>query len=127
MSKLRPEYQKIFDGLVTDTGWSPHGEVALAVTTAVERCQALADKPPKELTDEELVVIYATQPQGTKFPYARAAIAAHIAKQKSPTTLKTRAVRHGNSLPFTVSGDYKLGPHERWASDAVEVTLYPGE
>jgi len=124
---LKPEYRKIVNEVVKAGEWTTGGQASADLREVAIKCQALADKPPKELTDEELVVIYATQPQGTKFPYARAAIAAHIAKQREPVTVKIRAAKCGDGVPYIVNETFQLCPTERWASDVVEVTLYPGE
>ena len=126
---LKPEYQKIIDAALLDGRYNLKDTARLV---AIE-CQALADKPPIGLTDDEILMAFdpnfdtSIVSGSNRILRLRAVIAAHIKKQKSPTTVKLRAAQCGDSLPFTVSEDYKLSPHERWVSDVVEVTLYPGE
>ena len=81
------------------------------VRAAVERCQELADRPPRELTDAEIDAAYENLGFcGPIHVAVRAAIAAAHAKQREPQVVKFRAamnkesgaiemLRDGNSLP----------------------------
>jgi len=125
MSNLRKEYQRIVEA-VMPAGWTADTIAYQIVLNAVGLSQKLADKPPIGLTDAEIAaVVNRTGCNSTTV--ARAVIAAHIAKQREPVTVKIRAAKCGDGVPYIVNETFQLCPTERWVSDVVEVTLYPGE
>lgn len=94
-AELRKEYEAIaqqFASSIYDcTGL---GEAHDIVRNAVTACQELADRPPRELTDDEIVsAINNNQGAISTVSDARAIIAAHIAKQREPQVVKFRAAR----------------------------------
>lgn len=103
--QLRPEYEKIRCTTLTDIAGVT---IATLVRIAVEKCQELADKPPKELTDAEIVAI-SDNVEFAKFAddlaFARACIAAHIAKQREPEVVKVkiRTFQFGDGSVLTTS------------------------
>lgn len=91
--ELRKDYEEIrsraIQGLCVPANQVTVGTVIDAVREAVTACQALADRPLRELSDAEIEEIYRDE-----FPecslsvkdmrVARNFIAAHIAKQREP-------------------------------------------
>ena len=68
---------------------------------AVERCYALHTAPPRELTDAEIDAVYQKKPETSFSDFARAVIAAHVAKQREPETATFRAARHKKDSQVT--------------------------
>jgi hypothetical protein len=81
---MKAEYAKIVDDVLEST---PPGHTASAALKVAERCEALANKPVRELTDAEIEKI-SDRVEFAKFAddlaFARAIISAHIAKQSEP-------------------------------------------
>ena len=112
--ELRKDYAGIVDahvGGLSDIACERIELVALA-------CQELADRPPKELTNDEVDSTFDDMPSGAAGfcrewgyrQFASAIIAAFIAKQREPQVVRFRAamnkesgaiemLRDGNSLP----------------------------
>ena len=120
--ELRKEYEAIrsraIQGLCVPANQVTVGNVIDAVREAVTACQELADRPPKELTNDEVDSTFDDMPSGAAGfcrewgyrQFASAIIAAFIAKQREPQVVKFRAamnkesgaiemLRDGNSLP----------------------------
>ena len=123
MSELRKEYRKIFDEVCRDYGVMEE-DTRDAMFAALGEAQALADKPPRELTDFEIFIAFdPDDADGFKatdqswFPRIKAVIAAHIAKQREPVTVKLRMVHlHCSGKPFAVFATYQLSAGDRWVS-----------
>ena len=84
---MKLEYQKIVDNVCNSFGVSKDWSRRIG-TKVAERCETLADKPMKELTDDE---IWACSKTLNQLSFARNVIAAHIAKQSEP---EVRKVKH---------------------------------
>jgi len=126
MSNLRKEYQRIVEA-VMPAEWTADTIAYQIVLNAVGLSQKLADKPQKMLTDEEITVIHSAPPiEDGMYPYTRAVIAAHIAKQREPVTVRIGMVQYGSVMCRPVPDTYVLLKGERWVSDVKEFTLYPG-
>lgn len=82
--ELRKEYQDIA-GRIYD-GWldGKVSEALDACTQVARACQELADRPPRELTDEEIEVVLEKTRAQSNVDTCRAAIAADRAKQREP-------------------------------------------
>ena len=111
--ELRKEYEAIaqqFASSIYDcTGL---GEAHDIVRNAVTACQELADRPPRELTDDEIVsAINNNQGAISTVSDARAIIAAHIAKQREPQVVKFRAARFKTGQRIEMFSDL---PNEHW-------------
>jgi len=103
--ELRNEYEAIrsraIQGLCVPANQVTVGNVIDAVREAVTACQELADRPPKELTNDEVDSTFDDMPSGAAGfcrewgyrQFASAIIAAHIAKQREPQVVKFRAAR----------------------------------
>ena len=135
--ELRKEYQKILDDVCHDYSTpirGTRGTLKDALRVALEAAQALADKPPKMLTEAELAVVYSSivaengvyPYENRSYLYARAVIAAHIAKQREPVTVRIGMVQYGSVMCRPVPDTHVLLKGERWVSDVKEFTLYPG-
>ena len=83
--KLRPEYQAIEDELIKYYYLPGKAELGAAVC-AIQKCQDLADRPPKMLTDDEINEIKRSAPWSI-MGYADAIQKAFIAKQREPDTV----------------------------------------
>jgi len=91
---MKAEYAKIVDDVFRTLGGGSEivgGMVLRVATEAAERCEALANKPVRDLTDEEITSVhlksfpYDTVPLSRKILSShRSMIAAHIAKQSEP-------------------------------------------
>ena len=121
--ELRKEYESIaqqFASSIYDcTGL---GEAHDTVRNAVTACQELADRPPRELTDDEIVsAINNNQGAISTVSDARAIIAAHIAKQREPQVVKFRAARNReNGQLKVVQVDLGLNEYWEWLEPAQE-------
>jgi len=87
--KLRPEYADIASA-ASHLHVHPLNDYRTQIVYAVEKCQELADRPTRMLTDVEVLkitqAVYCTSAiQDGSF--ARAIEAAHIAKQKEPEVI----------------------------------------
>ena len=116
--ELRREYQKIVDEFFDHEIQRPadHQDVAEEIA---ERCQALADQPPKELSDEEMCDVFYPS-RGTILEIGRAFIAAHIAKQlepPQPVTVRLRVCQYPAAKPMPVRADSQLPSGYKWVSD----------
>jgi len=115
---LKPKYQKIFDDVCHDYSTPISGTrntLKDALKAALETAQALAYKPPKELTDAEIQQTWDRSDCRHVLPLSRAIIAAHIAKQREPVTAKLRMAKEG----FTVRAlpaNAVLFAGQRWVS-----------
>jgi len=87
---MKPEYQKIVDDYAHDYGLESMEHIIARVV--VQRCKALADKPVRELTDDE---IWACSKTLNQLSFARNVIAAHIAKQSEPEVRKVKVYIYG--------------------------------
>ncbi len=92
--ELRKEYEETIDAGIA--AFAANGVMSDALKVAVERCQQLADRPPRELTDAEIAVHSRTFARGdyTDYDFARAIEAAAHAKQREPQVVKFRAARN---------------------------------
>ena len=83
---MKPDYQQIVDEAMEcfSSAVSNRNLMLAAITLAVERCEALANKPVRELTDAELSGIWQSWNGKYRYDVMRLAIAAHIAKQQEP-------------------------------------------
>ena len=88
---MKKEYQKIVDDVCNSFGVSKDWSRRIG-TKVAERCEALADKPVKELTDDE---IWACSKTLNQLSFARNVIAAHIAKQSEPEVRKVKVYIYG--------------------------------
>ena len=89
---MKKEYQKIVKE-VMDTHEGKAMWLSEAVILTAERCEALVDKPVRELTDAEMLAAYSDNYPHTSDGLRkalRAIIAAHIAKQSQPETRKVK-------------------------------------
>ena len=74
------------------------------VQNTVERCYALANKPVRGLTDDEIDAVgepygyfkYADAQGDVRYAFARAILAAHQRKQQEPETVTFRVARNRN-------------------------------
>lgn len=108
---MRNEYQAIVDDYEHEYGKLTQAH--LVAGQVATRCQALADKPPKMLTDEEILLQYVHQhggemPTKSDIAFARAIEAAHIAKQKEPETLIARIWRRQDGSHLLCIDDTKF-------------------
>lgn len=108
---MRKEYQAIVDKVWDQVGPDMYSKLQLVA----ERCQAFADQPPKMLTDEEINKVlrslpYWVTPSISLTETARAIIAAHIAKQRTPETRKVKLWERNSSkgLFIAVNDDTKF-------------------
>ena len=104
--ELRKDYEEIrsraIQGLCVPANQVTVGNVIDAVREAVTACQELADRPPKELTNDEVDSTFDDMPSGAAGfcrewgyrQFASAIIAAFIAKQREPQVVKFRAARN---------------------------------
>lgn len=112
--ELRNEYEAIrsraIQGLCVPANQVTVGNVIDAVREAVTACQELADRPPRELTDAEILDFWRDNGDLNYAPFCRNMEAAIHAKQREPQVVKFRAamnkesgaiemLRDGNSLP----------------------------
>jgi len=82
------------------------------MTNIALACQELADRPPKELTDDEIVsAINNNRGAISTVSDARAIIAAHIAKQREQQVVKFRAARYKTGQRIEMFSDL---PNEHW-------------
>jgi len=84
---MKLEYQKIVDDVCNSFGVSKDWSRRIG-TKVAEHCEAFADKPVKELTDDEIDAVFNHQREYRLF--ARNVIAAHIAKQTAPEVRKVK-------------------------------------
>lgn len=80
--KLKPEYEAVSVQVYNYWRSDRLGGTKAAIEEAVIRCQVLADRPVKMLTDEEIDKALESA-NGPRLSYARAIEAAHIAKQSA--------------------------------------------
>lgn len=94
-----------------------------AITTAVEMCQELADRPPKELSNAEWREIWDSCACITPEPgHARAIVNAYLAKQSEPEppkTVRLRMMQENSGGVLCQKADYKIWPafNQRWVSE----------
>ena len=107
-------------------------DVPNAMTIArevVERCYALANKPARGLTNDEIDAVgepygyfkYADAQGDVRYAFARAILAAHQRKQQEPETVKFRAAR------WLVDGSVDMVRCEPPAVLGVDMEWLPGE
>lgn len=115
--KLPPAWEAIVD-VRTNASYGEH--YVSRLRAAVERCYALANKPPIPLTDAEIEALDRKARkdlgpgwQPDPIAFARAIIAAHIAKQREPETVKFRAA-HKNGKVEMLQADLQLGKEFDW-------------
>ena len=94
--KLRKEYADIVERERNAMGAVIGGNTHNAFINLAAACQALADRPMKELTDAELRRAYDIEysKSGNHASSLLAVIAADRAKQREPEVVKFRAARH---------------------------------
>ena len=85
--KLKPEYQAIVDDIYSRVKNNLGFALIDTISSAVERCQALADRPPLMLTDDEIERIADSDIWGRQTDLCRLIEAAHIKKQSTPETV----------------------------------------
>ena len=112
--KLPPAWEAIADAFAATGNYSAEQ----IVRNAVERCYALANKPVRALTSAEITEEYqktypADKPTRADFTVIRAILAAHIAKQREPETVKFRAA-HKNGKVEMLQADLQLGKEFDW-------------
>ena len=103
--KLRKEFQAIVDEVYASLKVGTF-DTRFALEAIAERCQALADKPPKMLTDEEIEELTYSGPK--YLPFARAIELAHIAKQKEPETKTVQIWQQSDGRLFMCADDTKF-------------------
>lgn len=99
--ELRKEYAEIVEQVVDAHGWLNESQVRRSMNRVALACQELADRPPRELTDAEIIEAYAKAAGvsasqlflNKRVVALRAVIAAFLAKQREPQVVKFRAAR----------------------------------
>ena len=94
--ELRKEYEEAIDAGIA--AFAANGVMSDALKVAVERCQQLADRPPRELTDADIHKVvslhgYVAADGGMLHKMLKAIEAAAHAKQREPQVVKFRALR----------------------------------
>lgn len=104
---MRKEYQEIVESARITFDFSPREQEQ--AQWVAERCQALADKPPKMLTLEEIEVVCKECLGCSEIIFAKAIQSAFIAKQKEPETRKVKILVYDNGGDIFVSTAYAEG------------------
>jgi len=82
---MKKEYQKIVDEELLS-----YESSKIMAHKIAERCEALADKPPVMLTDEEIRLALDSRIELDYVGSAEQVVLAYIAKQKQPVTRKVK-------------------------------------
>lgn len=126
--ELRKEYQEIVERERNAMGAVIGGNTHNAFINLAAACQALADRPMKELTNAEIDAIYRDHmghEAGHYNPFERQAgrdiIAAFLAKQREPEVVKFRAARSkdGNRVQM-IGATAELNDKWEWLEPAQE-------
>ena len=130
-AELRKEYADTVEREMVAGGWSDVGDAHKSIRVVALACQELADRPPKELTNDEVDSTFDDMPGGaTGFcrewgyrQFASAIIAAFLEKQREPQVVKFRAARHkasGELDVFKLDDRYREGAGWEWLEPAQE-------
>ena len=81
---MKAEYAKIVDGFVSRTDDGLAISVRAIAEAVAARCEALANKPVRELTDEECQKIWIDTSETNGHDMVRQIVASYLAKQQEP-------------------------------------------
>lgn len=101
---MKPEYQQIVDSYCAEHG--NYQALRVTVENVAARCEALANKPVLQLTDEEIDAAYGEKMSVGGLSAIRRVIVAHIAKQSEEIPFDQKKLDEGG---WEVKLHYKDG------------------